>query len=176
MMKSKDIRISIVVAAAENNVIGRDGDMPWQLSTDLKRFKALTMGKPMIMGRKTYQAIGKALPGRTTLVVTRDKEWQAEGVVPVASLENALKVAGEIARADKADEVCIVGGGEIYRQSIAMADVIHITRVHASPDGDTVFPEIDPNNWQETHRELIPTGEKDSAATTYLVYERASQT
>ena len=164
--------ISLVVAAAENNVIGRDGDMPWRLSTDLKRFKALTLGKPMIMGRKTFDSIGKTLPGRTTIVVTRDKEWQAEGVVPVSSLPLALELAQQIADSSGVDEVCIVGGGEIYKQALADATVVHLTRVHAQPDGDTVFPDLSTEDWQETHREVIPAGEKDSAETTYLVYRR----
>lgn len=166
------MQVSIVVAVAQNNVIGSQGDMPWQLSTDLKRFKELTMGKPMIMGRKTFQAIGTALPGRTSIVVTRDAKWQAEGVVPVPSIESALALAREVATASKVDEICIVGGGEIYRQSIEHADVLHITQVQAQPQGDTVFPEVDPQIWQETHREEVPKGEKDSAATTYLVYRR----
>ena len=170
-----DIRVSIVVAVAENGVIGMEGDMPWQLSTDLKRFKALTIGKPMIMGRKTFMAIGSPLPGRTSIVITRDKTWQAEGVVPVHSLESAISVAKEIAQASEQYEICIVGGGEIYRQSIDLADVIHITRVHASPKGDTLFPEIDPNIWEEVYREHVPCGEKDTADTTYLVYERKAK-
>ena len=139
------IRISIVVAVAENGVIGLEGDMPWHLSTDLKRFKDLTLGKPMIMGRKTFMAIGQALPGRTSIVITRDKSWQAEGVVPVHSLQTAFELAEQIAQSDGVDELCIVGGGEIYRQSIEHADVIHLTQVHAQPTGDTVFPTIDPD-------------------------------
>ncbi|MEP1208781.1 MAG: dihydrofolate reductase [Rhizobiaceae bacterium] len=166
------IRVSIVVAVAENGVIGLEGDMPWQLSTDLKRFKALTIGKPMIMGRKTFMAIGKALPGRTSIVVTRDKSWQAEGVVPVHSLETAFSVAKEVAQAAGVEEVCVVGGGDIYRQSIEFADVIHLTQVHATPSGDTVFPEISSTIWQEINRENVPAGEKDTAETTYIVYER----
>ncbi|MEP0941814.1 MAG: dihydrofolate reductase [Rhizobiaceae bacterium] len=165
-------RISIVVAVAENDVIGFDGDMPWQLSTDLKRFKALTIGKPMIMGRKTFAAIGSALPGRTSIVVTRDTNWQAEGVVPVHSLETAVSLAQEVAKSSGVDEVCIVGGGNIYLQSIDLADVIHLTRVHATPAGDTVFPSIDPAIWLEVNREEVPAGEKDTAETTYIVYER----
>jgi dihydrofolate reductase len=167
-----DIRISIVVAAAENHVIGRDGEMPWRLSTDLKRFKSLTLGKPMIMGRKTYQAIGKALPGRTTIVISRDKTWQAEGCVAVQTLDSALSVAREVAIAAGEGEICIVGGGEIYRQSIDMADTIYFTQVHATPEGDTTFPEIDPAKWREKDREFIQESEHDTAATTYIVYQR----
>lgn len=166
------IRVSIVVAAAENQVIGHDGDMPWRLSTDLRRFKALTMGKPMIMGRKTFEAIGKPLPGRTSIVVTRDQQWQALGAVPVSSLDAALEIAREIAQASGEDEICIVGGGEIYRQAMQVADIIHLTRVHAMPDGDTRFPVIDEAEWSETHREEVPLGENDTYVTTYLIYER----
>lgn len=166
------VRISIVVAVAENDVIGFDGDMPWQLSTDLKRFKALTIGKPMIMGRKTFAAIGSVLPGRTSIVVTRDTSWQAEGVVPVHSIETAIEVAKEIAASSGVEEICIVGGGNIYQQCIDIADVIHLTRVHATPTGDTVFPNIDPQKWDEISREEVPAGEKDTAETTYIVYKR----
>ncbi|MFD0917627.1 dihydrofolate reductase [Pseudahrensia aquimaris] len=166
------VDVSIVVAAAENGVIGADGDMPWRLSTDLQRFKKLTLGKPMIMGRKTFDSIGKALPGRTSIVVTRDSEWQAEGVVAVGSLDKAFDLALEIANADGVDELCVVGGGQIYAQAMDRADVLHVTTVHASPQGDTVFPAIDLAVWQAVHEEPVPAGEKDSATTTYRVYRR----
>lgn len=176
MSAANRITISIVVAVAANDVIGNDGGMPWKLSTDLKRFKALTMGKPMIMGRKTFDSVGKALPGRTSVVVTRDPSWQAEGVVPVQSLDVAIELAQEIAKANGADEICIVGGGEIYRQAMDKADVLHVTRVEATPDGDTFFPKIDPDHWQQISSENVPEGEKDSVATRYLVYKRRSKT
>ncbi|MEE9315061.1 MAG: dihydrofolate reductase [Rhizobiaceae bacterium] len=166
--------IIMVVAVASNNVIGNDGDMPWRLSTDLKRFKALTLGKPIIMGRKTFQSIGKPLPGRTSIVVTRDGAWQAEGVVPVQSIESAIAIAGEVAKASDGNEICIVGGGEIYRQAMDVADVLHVTRVHGEPEGDTVFPVIDPRFWKELSREDFPIGEKDTVKTTYVVYQRIS--
>jgi len=166
------IETSLVVAVAENGVIGNDGDMPWHLSTDLKRFKALTLGKPMIMGRKTFEAIGKALPGRTTIVVTRDKTWQAKGGVVVTSLEAAVDLAREIARSDGTDQICIVGGGQIYAQALPNADVLHVTEVHARPEGDTVFPKIDAAEWAVHSREKFDAGEKDTAATTYTVYRR----
>ena len=163
-------RISLVVAMANNNVIGRDGDMPWRLSTDLKRFKALTLGKPMIMGRKTFDSIGKALPGRTNIVVTRNQDWQAEGTVPVQTLEMALELAAQCPGGD--EEISIVGGGEIYRQAIQNADILHVTHVDAAPDGDTHFPAIDLDEWRETHSEDIPKGEKDTAETRYAIYRR----
>jgi len=162
----------IVVATAENNVIGANGDMPWRLSTDLKRFKAVTLGKPMIMGRKTFESIGKPLPGRTSIVVTRDTQWQSPGVVVAQSTEQALQVAEQIAIADKVDAICVVGGGQIYAQTIDIADVLHITRVQAQPEGDTVFPNIDPNIWEEVSREDFPAGEQDTSPTTYLVYQK----
>lgn len=168
-----NVSISLVVAVAENGVIGASGDMPWRLSTDLQRFKKLTLGKPMIMGRKTFDSIGKALPGRTTLVVTRDREWQREGVVVVGGLDAALELAREIALADDGDEICVVGGGEIYAQAMQYADTLHVTEVHAQPDGDTYFPKIDEAVWSLDHRETIPEGEKDTAGTTYKVFKRA---
>ncbi len=166
------MKIIIVVAVAANNVIGNDGDMPWRLSTDLKRFKALTFGKPMIMGRKTFESIGKPLPGRTSIVVTRDRDWQASGVVPVQSIESAIEVAGEIALASNVEEICIVGGGEIYRQAFGLADALHVTKVHSEPVGDTLFPEIDQQIWKEVCREKFPITEKDTVETTYVIYER----
>ncbi len=161
-----------VVAMAQNRVIGASGDMPWQLSTDLKRFKAITLGKPMIMGRKTFESIGMALPGRTSIVVTRDTQWQAEGVVPVSSLDRALEVGQQVAGATDAEAVCIVGGGQIYAQAMPFVDRIYLTEVQASPEGDTVFPEIDPAQWREVTSEFFAAGEKDSADTVFKVLEK----
>jgi len=166
------VDIVMVVAVAKNGVIGRDGDMPWRLSSDLKRFKALTLGKPMIMGRKTFESIGKPLPGRTSIVVTRDKTWQAPGVVTVQTLETAFAVAEEVAQADGIKEICVVGGGEIYRQAMDRATHLYVTEVEAKPHGDTSFPEIDPAVWTEISSESFPKGERDSARTIYTVYQR----
>lgn len=165
-------RVSLVVAVAENGVIGSEGDMPWRLSTDLKRFKALTLGKPIIMGRKTFESIGKPLPGRTSIVVTREPDWQHPGAVPVSSIEAALDVARELAEAQNLEEVCIIGGGQIYTQTLALVDRLYVTQVHTNPDGDTVFPTIDPTVWHVVFEEIIPAGESDSAATTFRQYER----
>src|SRR5205809_1072727 len=128
--------VSQVVAMACDGVIGLDNSMPWHLPDDLKRFKALTMGKPMLMGRKTFEAIGKPLPGRTSLVLTRDLNWQAAGVTVVHSVDEALKLAGA------APELCVVGGAEIYRLTLPATDRIYLTRIHASIAGDTVFPAL----------------------------------
>ncbi|CAN7504237.1 dihydrofolate reductase [Mesorhizobium sp. LjNodule214] len=165
--------IAIYVAIAENGVIGRDGGLPWRLSTDLKRFKADTMGKPIIMGRKTYEGIGRPLPGRLNIVVTRDKAWRAEGVEIANSLDEAIKLANVRGRCMAgADEICMVGGGEIYAQALPLADRLHVTHVLASVDGDAHFPPIDPETWAVVSAEDVPAGEKDSHATRYTVYEK----
>ena len=166
--------IVIHVAMAENGVIGRAGAMPWRLATDLRRFKALTMGKPVVMGRITFESIGRPLPGRLNIVVTRDADWRAEGVETVHSLDDALALARVRARcAPAADAICIIGGGEIYRQAIDYADRLHVTHVLAAIRGDTRFPPIDPAVWREVAAEDHPAGEKDSHATRHVVYERA---
>jgi len=165
--------IVIHVAVAENGVIGREGDMPWKLSSDLKRFKAETMGKPVVMGRKTFESIGKPLPGRLNIVVTRNPDWRAEGVETVRSLDDALTLARLRGRCMPANEICIVGGGEIYGQAIDRADRLHVTHVLASIDGDTRFPAIDPTMWRPVEIEDHPPGDKDSHATRHVVYERA---
>ncbi len=168
----KDIKVSLVAAVARNGVIGRDGELPWRLSSDLKRFKANTIGRPVIMGRKTFQSIGKALPGRENIVVTRDRSFQTEGVTVVADIAEALRLAKAKAAADGANEVCVIGGGEIYRQTIDNADRLVVTYVEAQVDGDTRFPVIDPAVWREVSSEPHPAGEKDSHATRHVVHER----
>ena len=165
--------IAIYVAIAENGVIGREGGLPWRLSTDLKRFKADTMGKPIIMGRKTYEGIGRPLPGRLNIVVTRDKAWRAEGIEVAHSLGDAIALAKVRGRCMAgAEEICVVGGGEIYAQALPLADRLHVTHVLASVDGDAHFPPIDPNTWKVISAEDFPAGEKDSHDTRYTVYER----
>lgn len=164
--------VSIIVAAAENGVIGRDNDMPWRLSTDLKRFKALTLGKPVIMGRRTWESIGRPLPGRPNIVVTRDANFQAEGVHIVGSLEEGIALGRKLAEELGAGEVCIIGGGKIYAQALPLADRVHLTRVLAAIDGDTHFPEIKPDAWRLVSSEDVPAGDKDSHPTRYMVYEK----
>jgi dihydrofolate reductase len=144
------LKISIVVAASSNNVIGVDGQLPWRLSEDLKHFKAITMGKPMIMGRATYESIGKALPGRRTIVLTRQADFSADGCDVAPTIEAAIEAAGD------AEEVMIVGGGEIYRQFLPMADRIYLTRVQAEVEGDTTFPELDMSQWEVVAVEEYP--------------------
>lgn len=136
--------ISLIVAAAENNVIGRDGTMPWHLRADLLRFKSLTMGKPVVMGRRTHESIGKPLPGRRNIVVTRRADYQAPGCEVVGSIDEAIEAAADAA------EIMVIGGGDIYRQLLPRADRIYLTRVHVDCDGDAVFPEFDPDEWRVT--------------------------
>ncbi|RUZ71374.1 dihydrofolate reductase [Mesorhizobium sp. M7A.F.Ca.US.006.01.1.1] len=167
------MHVGIYVAIAENGVIGRDGGLPWRLSTDLKRFRADTMGKPIIMGRKTYEGIGRPLPGRLNIVVTRDKTWRAEGVEVAHSLEAAVQLATvRASRMADVDEVCVIGGGEIYAQAMLLADRLHVTHVLAAVDGDAHFPPIDPDSWRIVSAQDVPAGEKDSHPTRYSVYER----
>lgn len=167
------MQVGIYVAVAENGVIGRDNGLPWRLSSDLKRFKAGTMGKPIVMGRKTFESIGRPLPGRLNIVVTRDRAFRAEGAEVVGSIEEALTLARIRGRCMAgADEICVVGGGEIYRQAMPLADRLHVTHVLAAPDGDAHFPEIDPATWRLVSSEDVPAGDRDSHATRYAVYER----
>ena len=162
----------IVVAVSRNGIIGRDGDMPWRLSTDLKRFKALTLGKPVIMGRKTFQSIGKPLPGRANVIITRDTGFNPGEVAVAHSLDQAIGLACDLAVAAGLDEVCIIGGGEIYRQAIDAADILHVTHVETDVDGDTAFPEIDPATWEAETELSVPAGERDSFATCFVTYRR----
>lgn len=166
--------ISIHVAIADNGVIGRDGGLPWRLSTDLKRFKAETMGKPVVMGRKTWESFPKRpLPGRANIVITRNPDFRPDGAEVVRSLDEALSLARVRGRCSPGgDEVCVIGGGEIYAQALDRADALHVTHVHVSPDGDTRFPAIDPAVWEAVSTEDVPAGEKDSHATRHVVYRR----
>ena len=163
--------IALVVAVAKNGIIGRDGDMPWKLSTDLKRFKRDTMGKPIIMGRRTYEAIGKALPGRLNIVISRSN-FEAEGTVHAPDIKTALALANVWAKSHDSSEICIVGGGQIYRETISIADRLYVTHIMAEPEGDTRFPEINEAEWKPVLREEVPKGENDTAETLYVVYER----
>lgn len=167
------IRIVIAVAAARNGAIGRDGDLPWKLSTDLKRFKQVTLGKPMVMGRKTFESIGsRPLPGRPHVIVTSNPDFRPEGVDVAPSLGAAIERARTLASETGVDEIIIAGGGEIYRQALPLADVLHVTHVEAEVDGDTYFPVIDPAVFDKISEESVPSGEKDSHATRYAVYRR----
>jgi len=141
------MKISLIAAMAENHVIGRNNQLPWRLPADLKRFKALTMGKPIVMGRKTWESLGRPLPGRTNIVITRDIGYQAEGCVVVHSIDQALEVAAG------SDEVMVIGGEKLYQQVLDRADRLYLTLVKSDVEGDTWFPEFDLTQWREVQRE-----------------------
>ncbi|MBS9479153.1 dihydrofolate reductase [Ancylobacter radicis] len=167
-------RLTLVVAVAENGVIGRGDELPWHISGDLKRFRAITWGKPILMGRRTFQSIGRPLPGRTSIVITRDAGFAApEGVLVVASLEAALESGAAEAARLGVDEMAVVGGAQIYAQAIARAQLLRLTQVHARPEGDVHFPPFDLAEWRETYREGPIKGEKDEYAFSFIDYERA---
>lgn len=162
----------MVAAVAENGVIGADGGLPFKLSTDLKRFKALTLGKPVIMGRKTYESIGRLLPGRINIIVSRNSDFAVEGAISALSLKEAIRFGFAATLAQDIDAVCVIGGGEIYAQAIGMADRLLITHVDGLIDGDTVFPAIDPLKFEAGEPEFVPQGEKDSHASSFVIYEK----
>ena len=168
----KTPEIVIVAAVAENGVIGRDGDMPWKLSSDLKRFKAITIGKPVVMGRKTFDSIGKPLPGRPNIVISRSQAL-IDGAIVTTGLGAALEKAASLVP-ENDPVICVIGGGEIYRQAIDRADRLEITHVTGEIEGDTVFPEIDPAVWQLVSEEMVSPGERDSHAMRFAVYRRIS--
>jgi dihydrofolate reductase len=169
------MEIVFVVAVAENGVIGASGAIPWRLKSDMARFKALTTGKPVVMGRKTFVSIGRPLPGRTNIVVTRDGGFRADGVVVAHSFADAKLIATGDALRRFATEIAVIGGAEIYVQWMECADRLEITEVHARPDGDTRFPDLDPAVWEEVARERNPAGLHDSADFSYVTYRRRKQ-
>ena len=163
------VPVAMIAAVARNGVIGANGKIPWRLPSDFAFFKRQTMNKPLIMGRKTFEGIGKPLPGRTTIVVTRNASFAPEGdIIVVADLSLALQVA----RARAPDEVMIGGGGEIYQQAMPFADRLYITHVDLDPEGDATFPMIDPAIWREAETLDVPRTEKDSANFRTVRYER----
>ncbi len=165
--------ISLVVAMSRNGVIGRDGGLPWRLPTDMARFKALTMGKPVIMGRKTWETLRKPLPGRANIVITRNPAWRAEGADVTGSLEDGLKLAAVRARCSGVgEEICVIGGGEIYTQAMEYADVLQVTFVEAEIEGDTRFPTIDPAIWEAFERISVDKGERDDMAMEFVTFRR----
>jgi len=166
------IALVLVAAVADNGVIGRDGALPWRLNSDLAHFRALTMGHPLLMGRKTYESIGQPLPGRTSIVVTRDDAFAAPGIIAAATLDAGLEAARGDALRRGADAIMVIGGAEIYAQTMPRASRLEITRVHANPLGDTHFPAIDPAVWREVARREGGVGPQDEAPVTFLRFER----
>lgn len=159
--------ISFVVAMDENRAIGKDNDLPWYLPNDLKYFKKTTMGKPIVMGRKTYESIGKPLPGRENIVVTRDQSYEAEGTTILHSVDEILQI--------NAEEICVIGGSEIFKQFLPVADRLYITEIHHTFDADTYFPELKDNEWKEVSRTTGIVDEKNKYPHDFVVYEKINR-
>lgn len=166
------MKLSMIVAMAENRVIGRDNKLPWYLPNDLKYFKQVTMGKPILMGRKTFESIGKPLPGRTNIVLTRNPDWQAEGVKTVNSLDAALELARSIAEIDGQDELMVIGGDQIYRMALEQTDRVYLTKVHSEVEGDAYFPVIDESAWQVVARQDFAAEGPNPYDYSFLVMDR----
>jgi dihydrofolate reductase len=165
------MEVFLIAAVADNGVIGARGAIPWRLKSDMQRLKALTIGKPVVMGRKTFASIGRPLPGRTNIVVTRDAGFRKPGVVVTTSFADARAVAlGDALR--RSADIAVIGGAEIYAQWMACADRLEITEVHARPEGDTYFAAIDAADWQEVARVRNPAGSDDSVDFSYVTYRR----
>lgn len=169
------VAVALIAAVAENGVIGNGNAIPWRLPSDFAHFKRMTIGKPLIMGRKTFESIGRPLPGRTNIVISRQSGYQPEGVLVISSLEAALDHAQEIAKADRANEVMIGGGAEIYRQALPLADRMYLSQVALQPEGDTFFPAIDFTHWKPAGEIRVQPHPADSAAFRVRVYRRSAE-
>ena len=169
------MEIVLIVAVAENGVIGHDNTIPWRLKSDQQRLKAITLNKPVVMGRKTFESLRRPLPGRTNIVVTRDPSYRANGAVVTTSFENARAIAHGDALRRFATEIAVIGGSEVYAQWMAVADRLEITEVHARPDGDTHFAAIDVTAWEEVARVRNPAGPDDSVDFSYVTFRRRKQ-
>jgi dihydrofolate reductase len=164
--------VCIVVAVADNGVIGRDGTLPWRISSDLKTFRRLTMGKPLIMGRRTFQSLKKPLDGRDNIVVTRNAGYRPEGAIIATDFDAALGIARECATERGVDEIAVIGGTSVFAEALPIADRIYKTEVHGSPGGDAYFPPIDWSAWHEVAREPLPRGPNDDFAATLIELRR----
>ena len=176
--RSQNMRISLLVASSTNRTIGRDGDLPWRLSADLKRFKRLTMGHPILMGRKTLESIGRLLPGRQTIVLTRNSEFEFPGAIVVTSWDAALAKAAESLETMKTagePELFVVGGAEIYRLALPFTDRLYLTRVHAEIEGDTFFPELDDAQWHVVEEEKHTADAKNEYDYSFVTLDRATK-
>lgn len=158
--------ISVIAAMANNRVIGRDNALPWHLPADLQHFKQITMGKPMVMGRKTWESLPGILPGRPHIVITRNPDYKAEGATVAHSLEEAINAAGEV------DEIMIIGGANLYAQALKIADRLYLTLVDSDVEGDASFPLFDPHEWNESDRESHPADEKNAHAFSFVTFNR----
>lgn len=171
-MPGMDPIIAIVVAVAENGVIGRAGRLPWRIPSDMQHFRNVTLDKPVIMGRKTFASLAKPLARRDNIVLTHNREYAPQGAIAVESVEQAVKVAGDCAMARAAKEIMVIGGAAIYAGLLPRASRVYFTRVHARPDGDVRFPDLDAETWREVSSEHHPRGEKDEFDYTISIFER----
>ncbi len=171
-----DIKLAFVVAIAENGVIGRDGHLPWHLPSDLKRFRKITLGKPIIMGRKTFQSLKKPLDGRTNIIVTYQTGFEAAGAIVMLTTDDAIHYARGIAQRDGVCEIMVIGGAQIYLSLLDKADRIYLTRVHGKPEGDTYFPDLKREHWSETACEKLTRGERDDYEATLHIFDRKGST
>jgi len=169
------VRLAIMVAMAANGVIGRDNGLPWHLPEDLRYFKRTTLGKPVIMGRKTFESIGRPLPGRPNIVISRRSDWSVEGVTVVGSLEVALRHAQALAAASGAQELMVIGGAQVYAAALALANRLYVTEVHSVVAGDTWFPPMNPLEWREITRQEHPSTADNPYPYAFVVYDRVGQ-
>jgi dihydrofolate reductase len=166
-------QLVLVVARARNGVIGRDGDLPWRLRSDLQRFKAITVGKPCIMGRRTWESLPlKPLPGRLNIILSRDESFAARGALVCTTLDEAIEIARETAEEDGVGEICVIGGAGLFEKALPRARRLYLTEVEAEPEGDVVFPAFDETAFVEVSSEPHPAGEKDDHAFVFRVLER----
>lgn len=168
-----DLHLSLVCALARNRAIGLNNRLPWHLPRDLAHFKAVTMGHPIIMGRKTFDSIGRPLPGRHNIVVSRQRGWSRKGVDVVNSLDAAITCATRAARDSGSQEIMLIGGASLYEQALPLARRLYLTEVYADVEGDAFFPPVSPVEWLETHREEFSPDEKNTIACAFVTYERA---
>jgi dihydrofolate reductase len=167
------VRVAMIAGVAANGVIGRDGGIPWRIQSDMAFFKRTTMGKPIVMGRKQYESVGRPLPGRTNIVVTRQDGYQPDGVIVIAGLDDALAEARAIAAADGVDEAMVIGGGEIYAQSMPLAQRLYISHIDLRPAGDIVFPVIEPADWTVVEEPAVTPDARDEAVYRIAIYARS---
>lgn len=160
------MKIAIIVATDEQGLIGKENDLPWKLSADLQYFRRVTMGKPLVMGRKTHESIGRALPGRKNIIVTKNLNYLAEGCHVVHSVEDAIKACDDV------EEIMVMGGASLYEQLLPQADRLYLTQVHASLEGDTWFPDWQKADWQEVNREDHPADNKNDYSYSFIVFDR----
>ncbi|MBL4900410.1 MAG: type 3 dihydrofolate reductase [Colwellia sp.] len=167
--------LSLIVATAENNIIGKDNIMPWHLPADLAYFKKVTLGKPIIMGRKTYESIGRPLPGRRNIVISHDENYSANGIDTVTSVEQALALVDGSDGSDAVEEIMVIGGGAIYKHCLPNADRLYVTHIQATIDGDTQFPDYaigNDGNWQKTSNEFRASDDKNAYDLDFCIYQR----